>query len=467
MNSPIFTPTRRLLLQGMGAFLPARSLRASAGARDGLPEILARIKPPVFPGRDFDIRKFGAAGDGVRDDTGALRKAVEACRRAGGGRVVAPPGVYATGPVHLRSNVNLHVAAGATLRFHRDPARYLPLVLSRWGGVECMNYSPFLYCFEQENVAVTGAGTLDGAADCEHWWPWKGRTNCGWKKGDPHEQKARNALFAMAERDEPVEKRVFGEGGCLRPNFIQPYRSRNILIEGVTIVNSPMWEIHPVLCRNVTVRNVTVKSHGPNNDGCDPESCRDVLIEGCVFDTGDDCIALKSGRNREGRRINVPCENIVVRRCTMKDGHGGVTIGSEISGGCRGVWVEDCAMDSPKLDRVLRIKTNSFRGGAIHGIYCRNLTVGTVAGAAIDIDFHYEEGRGGAFLPSVGEIEIANLKCRKSQRVLSLRGFKEAPIRNVTLEDCSFENSARPDRVEFVEGLRLVRVTVNGAERRS
>src|SRR5205823_3301880 len=181
----------------------------------------------------------------------------------------------------------------------------------------------------------------------------------------------------------------------LRPNFIQPYRCRNVLIEGVTIVRSPMWEINPTLCTNVTVRGVTINSHGPNNDGCDPDSCRDVLIEGCTFDTGDDCIAIKSGRNADGRRLHVPSENIIVRGCRMKDGHGGVTVGSEISGHVRNVFAENCRMDSPNLETALRIKNNAARGGLLENFYFRNLTIGQVIHAVVTIDFNYEEGARG------------------------------------------------------------------------
>ena len=186
--------------------------------------------------------------------------------------------------------------------------------------------------------------------------------------------------------------REFGEGDYIRPNFIQPYRCRNVLIDNVTIVASPMWEIHPVLCQNVTVRGVQIISHGPNNDGCDPESCRDVLIDRCMFDTGDDCIAIKSGRNADGRRVRVPSENIIVRDCEMRDGHGGVTIGSEISGGCWNVFAYDCRMDSPRLDRVLRLKNNAMRGGLLEHIYMRDVTVGQVASSILSVDFSYEEG---------------------------------------------------------------------------
>src|SRR6267142_2078311 len=188
-----------------------------------LPAILARIKPPVFPARDFDITKFGAVGDNKTDCTQPFQKAIVACHAAKGGRVVVPAGEFITGAIHLKSNVNLHVTSGATVRFTHDSTKY-PLVFTRWEGMELMNFSPFIYAFEQENIAITGQGTIDGNADCEHWWPWKGRTKCGWTAGQPNQEKDRNQLFAMAEQGVPVHDRVFGEGHYLRPQFIQPYR---------------------------------------------------------------------------------------------------------------------------------------------------------------------------------------------------------------------------------------------------
>ena len=458
--------TRRRFLEtavagvGAGVLLP----RFALGARGDegwelVPEILARIKPPVFPERDFVVTAFGAVGDGVTDSTEAFRKAIAACRAAGGGRVVVPPGRFLTGPIHLVSNVNLHVTKGATIAFDTDPKKYLPAVFTRWEGMELYNYSPLIYAFEQENVAITGEGTLDGQAGPEAWWPWKGT------RGGPTEgtqAAARSRLMEMVERGVPVEERVFGEGDYLRPNFIQPYRCRNVLIEGVTILNSPMWEIHPVLCENVTVRRVKVVSHGPNNDGCDPESCRDVLIEDCLFDTGDDCIAIKSGRNADGRRLGVPSENVIVRGCRMKDGHGGVTIGSEISGGARNIFVERCTMDSPNLDRALRFKNNALRGGLIEHVYMRDVQVGQVSDAIVSIDFHYEEGANGPFRPVVRHVEVRRVTGRKSKYVLYLRGLPGAVIEDVRLVDCRFDGVANPDVVEHVRGLRLEDVTVNG-----
>ncbi|MHB8755826.1 MAG: glycoside hydrolase family 28 protein [Candidatus Acidiferrales bacterium] len=167
-----------------------------------------------------------------------------------------------------------------------------------------MNFSPFIYAFEQENIAITGRGTIDGNSSCQHWWPWKGSRTCGWQQGDPDQSKDRNLLHEMGEKGVPVSSRVFGEGHYLRPQFIQPYRCKNVLIEGVTLLNSPMWQVNPVLCTNVTVQGLTISSFGPNTDGCDPESCADVLIKNCFFNTGDDCIAIKSGRNADGRRVH-------------------------------------------------------------------------------------------------------------------------------------------------------------------
>jgi polygalacturonase len=447
---------------GAGARLPLSDGAEPVGW-DRVPGILARIRAPKFPRRDFPVTKFGGVADGKTDCTEAFRRAIAACTAAGGGRVVAAGGIFLTGPIHLASRVNLHVSAGATLRFSRDPAAYLPAVLTRFEGTELMNYSPFIYALDAVDVAVTGEGILDGQADDEHWWGWKGSKAHGWKQGDPNYNAARDRLLAMAEQGVPVEKRVFGTGDYLRPQFIQPYRCRNVLIEGVTIRSSPMWEINPVLCTNVIVRRVTIESHGPNNDGCDPESCRDVLIEHCIFDTGDDCIAIKSGRNADGRRLKTPSENIIVRDCLMRDGHGGVTVGSEISGDCRYVYVERCRMDSPRLDRALRLKNNAMRGGILEHIYMRDCVVGTLADAVLQVDFLYEEGDKGGFTPVVRDVELRRVSSRKSTYALYLRGYeKNSVIDDIRVVDCQFEGVARPDVIEHVARLQLVRVRVNG-----
>ncbi len=439
---------------------PTLQAQPAEGGWALVPGILERIVAPTFPDRDFPVTDYGAKGDGRTDSSTAFRRAIEACHASGGGRVVVPEGIFLTGPIHLKSRVNLHVSAGATIRFSTDPADYLPQVFTRWEGMECYNYSPLIYAFEQEDIAITGAGTLDGQATEGKWWdwkgPWGGDTTTGWREGLPDQRPARARLMQLVEAGTPVSERVFGEGDRLRPNFIQPYRCRNILIEGVKIINAPMWIIHPVLSRNVTIRGVTVVSHGPNNDGCNPESSVDVLIENCFFDTGDDCIAIKSGRDADGRRVATPSENIVIRGCTMRDGHGGVVIGSEISGDVRNVFAEDCRMDSPNLDRALRIKSNSRRGGTIEGIYMRNVVIGQVAQAVLGIDLLYER-QTGPRPPVVRDIELSNVHCEQSQRALWIEGLPDLPIGRILIEDCEFERVDQPNIINHVSQLELVR----------
>jgi unsaturated rhamnogalacturonyl hydrolase len=421
----------------------------AAAGWDAVPAILARIREPVFPSRDCLVTEHGAVA-GAGDSTGAIRRAIAACHAQGGGRVVVPRGVFFTGAIHLKSNVNLHLMDGATLRFSPDPAKYLPVVFTRFEGTECMNYSPLIYAFEQQNVAVTGRGVLDGGAAMENWWRWK--------RGPDGPDIRR--LLEMNARGVPVEERVFGAGHYLRPSFIQPYRCRNVLVEGVTIRNSPMWEIHPVLCTNVTVRGVTVVSHGPNNDGCNPESSRDVLIEDSLFDTGDDCIAIKSGRNDDGRRLAAPSENIVVRGCTMKDGHGGVVMGSEVSGGVRNVFVERCRMDSPNLDRALRFKSNAQRGGVVENVYMRDVEIGRVAEAVLTVDFLYETGADGPHRPVVRNVVLERITSRASPRLMWVKGFPGAIIDGLRFVDSVFRGVEAAEVLEHAGLVELRNVTI-------
>lgn len=414
---------------------------------------LARIKAPEFPARDFPITDFGAKPGA--DASAAIKAAIAACHEAGGGRVVVPAGEWLTGAIHLKSNVNLHVSEGAVLKFSTNPADY-PIVYTRWEGVELMNYSPLVYAFEQKNIAITGKGVLDGQASLDNWWGWN-------RKGQGVNQKqraARDRLIAQAEANVPVAERIYGDGGYLRPKFVQPYRCENVLIEGVTFLRSPMWILNPVLCRNVTVRGVTVNSHGSNNDGCDPESSQDVLIEDCVFDTGDDCIAIKSGRNGDGRRVNVPSDNIIVRRSVMKDGHGGVVLGSECSGHIRNVFVEDCVMDSPELDRALRFKNNAVRGGILENVFMRNVKVGRVGEAVLTIDLLYEEGAKGAFKPVVRNVQMDNITSTASPRVMFIRGFEGAVIDNIRISNSTFSGVTDTEVVTHTGSISLNNVTI-------
>ena len=413
------------------------------------PNILANIDPPVFPDSDFVITDYGAVGDGVTDCTQAFHDAITACNEAGGGRVVVPEGIFLTGAIHLKSNVNLYISENSVIKFSQNYSDYLPVVFTRFEGTECYNYSPLIYAYDQKNIAVTGQGTLDGQGDNSHWWPWKSMASADI-----------NQLVRQAEDGTPVENRIYGEGHYLRPNMIQPYRCSNILIDSITVINSPMWHIHPVLCENVTISNLNIEGHGPNNDGCDPESCKDVLIKNCSFNTGDDCIAIKSGRNADGRRVNVPAENIIIKDCTMKDGHGGIVLGSEISGSARNIFASNCYMDSPNLDRALRIKTNSLRGGTVENIYLKDITVGTVSDAAIRVNYFYGEGDIAEFTPIVRNIEIQNMVCQQSKYAFRLEGYERSKISDIRLKNCSFNVSSN-SILNNIENMALNNVDIN------
>lgn len=424
-------------------------------------EIVARVKAPVFPDREFRVTSFGAVADGTTDNTAAFRTAIDSCSSSGGGRVVVPEGTYAVGRIYLKSNVNLVVSKGATLRFSDDPSAYLPPVYTRWEGVEVMNYSALIYAYGEKNIAITGEGVLDGNGKA--WWSWKGNKEDGWMPGMPRQHDARAKLWGMADAGVPVEQRIMGEGSYLRPNFFQPYRCTDVHVSGVTFKDSPMWFLHPVLSERVLVEDVTVVGLGPNNDGCNPESSRDVVIRGCTFDTGDDCIAIKSGRNADGRRINVPSENIVIRNCRMKEGHGGVVVGSEVSGGTRNVFVEDCVMDSPRLDRALRFKTNSVRGGTIENFFARRITVGQVAEAVVKVDFYYEEGDVGTHTPVMRNLWVEDLTAQKGQFAFWIKGYERSKISGLHFTRCRFEGMAKANVLEHVADVQFEDVTINGA----
>lgn len=410
------------------------------------------IKAPQFPARQFLITKYGAVGDGKTLNTEAFKKAIDACNKQGGGRVIVPLGTFLTGAIHLKSNVELHLVDSAKIVFSRNPKDY-PIVFTRWEGMELMNYSALIYAYGQKNIAVTGNGTLDGNADADNWW--------NWNKGRPSQQvPARNILHELNHKQTDPKTRIFGDGSFLRPNFFQPYNCKNVLLSGVKMINSPMWNVNPVLCENVTIKNVKIIAHGTNTDGVDPESCKNVLISNCYFDTGDDCIAIKSGRDDDGRRINRPAENHIIENCEMKDGHGGITIGSEISGGAKNIYAINCNLSSPNLDIILRLKTSSSRGGIIQNVFAKDIKVGTYKNAAVSFNMFYEVP--GNFMPTIRNIWVENMNIEKGGEFgIWAKAYKESPIENFRMINSTIKGVKTPIQVDYIKNSELINVKIN------
>ena len=431
----------------------AKAWKSSSEPLAEMEQIRTQIKAPQFPDKVFNVTDYGAVGDGKTLNTLAFKKAIEACHQSGGGMVMVPLGIFLTGAIELKSNVNLHMADNAIISFSVDPKDY-PIVFTRWEGMELMNYSSLIYAYGQENIAITGNGTLNGNASDDNWWAWH--------KGKPLKQlAARNYLQELNYRQKDPTKRIFGDGSYLRPNFIQPYNCKNILISGVRIIGSPMWNVNPVLCENVTIDHIKIIAHGPNTDGVDPESCKNVLISNCYFDTGDDCIAIKSGRDEDGRRIGKPAENHIIENCFMKDGHGGVGIGSEISGGVKNIYAVNCTMSSPNLERILRIKTSSSRGGIIQNIFLKDIKVGTYRTAAISCEMFYEQP--GNFMPTMRNILIENMNVEEGGNYgVFVNAYKESPVQNLKMINCNFNKVNIPTQIDYTKGLEFQNLTING-----
>ncbi|HAZ58171.1 MAG: glycoside hydrolase family 28 protein [Bacteroides graminisolvens] len=431
-------------------------------------KIEKQIKRTSFAKRTFYITDFGAKPHNEAEPCHeAINQAITACSLAGGGTVVVPKGTFFTGPITLKSNVNLHVSEGATLKFSTDQSLYFPGVITRWEGIDCYNARPLIYAYGETNIAITGKGTIDGQGSKEAWWPMCGAPRYGWKEGMVAQRNGgRERLLMYGETNTPIYKRIMTPEDGMRPQLINLYSCNTVLIEDVTLLNSPFWVIHPLFCESLIVRGVNIFNRGPNGDGCDPESCKNVLIENCVFDTGDDCIAIKSGRNNDGRKWNIPSENIIVRGCKMKNGHGGVVIGSEISGGYRNLFVENCEMDSPELDRVIRIKTSTCRGGVIENVFVRNVTVGQCREAVLRINLQYEnrENCQRGFTPTVRNVHLKNVTCQKSQLGVLIIGLEDPSlVNNISVEDSHFNNVAKDGNdIKSAKDVTFKNLYING-----
>ena len=416
--------------------------QAKAWDEEEYKRIEQSIKAPTFPEKDFLITKYGAkTTNSAAQNQKAINKAIATCSKKGGGRVIVPSGTFITGAITLLSHVNLVVEKDAVLKFAFEPDLY-PIVPTRWEGIDCRNLSPCIYAYKQTDIAVTGEGTIDGSGANDTWWPWNGNPRFGFKEGMISQRGGSRArLLKNAEDGVPMDQRIFTKEDGLRPQLINFYLCENILMENLTLLNSPFWVIHPLLSKNITVRGMKIINDGPNGDGCDPESCDGVLIENCFFNTGDDCIAIKSGRNNDGRLWDKPSENIIIRNCEMKNGHGGVVIGSEISGGCRNVYAENNVMDSPELERVVRIKTNTCRGGVIENINARNIKVGVCKESVLKINLDYEPKeiccRG--FVPTVRNVNIENITCEKSKYGVQIIALDSVcNVYDINVKDCHF-----------------------------
>ena len=403
------------------------------------------IQLPKIAERQFLITSFGAKTTATAaQNQKAINRVISLVSKKGGGKVIIPKGTWNTGAIELKSHVNLVLEEGATLHFAFEPKLY-PLVRTSWEGLACWNYSPCIYAYKATDIAITGKGTIDGGGNNDTFWQWNGSPRFGYKEGVTKESQklgSRSKLLKMAEDGVPFDERKFGMGYGLRPQLVNMVHCERILIKDVKMINSPFWVIHPLLSKNITVDGVYVWNEGPNGDGCDPEACENVLIQNCVFHTGDDCIAIKSGRNNDGRLWNQPSKNIIIRNCKMEDGHGGVVIGSEISGGCENVYAENCVMDSPHLERILRIKTNNCRGGQVQNINIRNVVVGQCKEAVVKINLDYERKeicyRG--FEPIVNNVNVENVTCQKSDYGVLIIGRDSLEnVYDINIKNCKFD----------------------------
>ena len=388
------------------------------------------MKESIFNLKDFENKSKNV-----------IQMAVDECYKAGGGTVVIPEGEWITGPIHFKSNVHLKLEENSIVKFSDKFEDYLPVVFTRWEGMECYNYSPLIYAKDCENISITGKGVLLGNG--EKWWNWK-----------KLQQKAANELCYAQSNKIPVSERIYGnETSALRPSFIQTINCKNVLLEDFTIKNGPQWTIHPVYCDGVIVRGVEVITKGPNTDGLNPDSCSNVLVENCIFETGDDCIAINSGMNEDGWRVNKPCENIEIRNCIMNGGHGAIVIGSAMSGGVKHVYAHDCKIYGTM--QGIRLKSMRGRGGYVEDVVFENIEINDVSHQAIQINMFYEFS---TVVPKTevpskfSNITIKNIYGKNANTAIEIKGLPECKLSNLVLENINLmaNNAFICDSVENI-----------------
>lgn len=369
-----------------------------------------------------NVRQLGAKGDGLADDSPAIRAAIDKVAQKGSGTVQFPPGTYLTGPIELASHMTLKLDRGATLLFHTNPQLYPP-TLTRWEGTECYNFSPLIHGKDLVDVAIAGEGTIDGQG--RDWWEMR-------RNARP----AVTRLRKMGQDGTPVEERRFAtvQDG-LRPALVEFWNCSNVTVEGVTIQQSPFWTVHPVYCTDVTLRNLTIRGDGPNTDGIDPDSCQRVRIDNCDIATGDDSIAIKSGRDSDGRRVNRPTSDVQITNCRFAKGHSGVAIGSETSGGVSDVVIRDCSADGTNVG--ILVKTMRGRGGVIENVTAERITLKNVKRDGVMVSMRYNPTQAEPVserTPTVRNITFRDIKGTSNERAGRIQGLEECPVDNVRLE---------------------------------
>lgn len=419
------------------------------------------IKEFIYPQKDFSIITYGAVEGGTVNNTKSIANAILACSRNGGGRVIVPKGKWLTGPIHLKSNVNLHLEKNAVLCFTDNPSDYLPAVMTSWEGMECYNYSPLIYAFGCENIAITGQGMLTPNMNTWKLWFARPKAHLG----------ALKELYTMASTDVDVNKRQMAVGeNNLRPHLIHFNRCKNVLLDGFKIRESPFWTIHMYMCDGGIARNLDVRAHGHNNDGIDLEMTRNFLVENCTFDQGDDAIVIKAGRNRDAWRLNTPAENIVIRNCNILEGHTLLGIGSEISGGIRNIYMHDCKAPQ-SVRRLFFIKTNHRRGAFVENVRLENVKTGHVLRVLeIDTDVLYQwkdlvptyEKR----ITRINGVYLKNVECESADAIYELKGDAELPVKNVFIEDVRVNRvNDFVKKISHVENVQEKNITYNFVEK--
>ncbi|MBR0459956.1 MAG: hypothetical protein IJJ26_12020 [Victivallales bacterium] len=408
-------------------------------------DILRSIQLPRIP--NYEITLQAESGEEIREK---LMQAIENCVQHGGGKVILPPGSFrCNGPIHLQSHLELHVSEGCFLKFSPDPSLYLPPVPTRWEGVEILNYSPMLYGNGLTDVAITGKGVIAGGSEIRQTWR---------ELQKPAQEKTRS----LEENHVPLEQRVFGDGDFLRPSMLQLLHCQRILFEDFTLTDNAFWMVHPVFCKDITIRRLKLDCMLLNNDGIDLDSCENALVEDSIFRNGDDAIVIKSGRDQDGLRVAKPTRRAVIRNCTFAEVLHGIAIGSELSGGAEDIFVSNVTMNHVTFEAI-SFKSTRGRGGIIQNIHMDRIHVDFAGNHLICIDNDYSKLHHGDALTLFKDITLQNITCHKAQNAFRLQGKPELPLENIRVENVTVEQAENLYSLdEFADDVSFRQVTVNG-----